>query len=155
MMNEAPWFRVLRFSPGPRYNLYAFVSLGASALRDEEGGLEFAIFSEHNSSRFVELVTMTAHYHKSHCLGVGHTVPVGEPWVQGSTCNHYLVSLPYPLGPEFEVCCTKSSHVHMLWLLPITEQERDYKVQHGLEALESLFDEKALEYWDFRRESAV
>lgn len=157
MTKEAPWFRILRFSPGPRYNLYSFVSLGASALRNEDGGLEFAIFSEYDSPRFVELLTMTAHYHKSQCLGIGigHTVPVGGPWVQGATCNHYLVSLPYPLGPEFEVALVNESHIHILWLLPITEKERDFKIQHGLEALESQFDEKAIDYSDFGRESVI
>ena len=155
MIEEAPWFRVLRFSPGPMYNLWAHVTLGASALRDEEGGLEFSILTEYESPRFVELLTMSAYYHQNHKLGVGHTVSLGEPWVDGSRCNCYLVSLPYPLGPDFEVCKVNDSHVHALWLLPITEKEREYKISNGADALERIFDQKALKYWDFSRRSVV
>jgi hypothetical protein len=155
MVEAAPWFRVLRFRPGPRLNLWAYVSLGASTLRDDEGGLEFSIFSEYESPRFVELLTMSAYYHRDYKLGVEHTAALGEHWVEGSKCNCYLVSLPYPLGPDFEICATKENHVHVLWLLPITEQERDYKVKNGAEALECLFDSTALKYWDFGRKSVV
>ena len=42
-----------------------------------------------------------------------------------------------------------------LWLLPITEAERDLKASSGLEALESRFDEVDLEYWRVDRASVV
>jgi suppressor of fused protein SUFU len=45
--------------------------------------------------------------------------------------------------------------VDVLWLLPITQAERDFKVAHGLEALEQRFDNSALEYWDICRKSVV
>jgi hypothetical protein len=98
---------------------------------------------------------MTAYYHKDRQLGVGHTMALGEPWVENSQCNCALVSLPYPLGPDFEICNTKNSHVHVLWVLPITESERAFKVENGLEAIESAFDKCALPYWDFTRPSVV
>jgi hypothetical protein len=155
MVEAAPWFRVLRFAPGPRLNLWAYVTLGACALRDDENGLEFSAFVQHESPRFVELLTMTAYYHQGHQLGVGHTVSLGEPWVEGSKCNCSLISLPYPLGPDFEVCNTKKNHIHILWALPITEDERDFKIKNGLEEIESTFDRKALEFWDLKRKSVV
>ncbi|MFI7602077.1 hypothetical protein [Actinoplanes sp. NPDC049681] len=37
-------------------------------------------------------------------LDGGPTVPIGRPWLDGSHCDHYLVSLPYPIGPDFETC---------------------------------------------------
>jgi hypothetical protein len=40
-------------------------------------------------------------------------------------------------------------------MLPITEQERDYKVEFGIEALESLFEENEIEYWRAERDSVV
>jgi hypothetical protein len=40
-------------------------------------------------------------------------------------------------------------------LLPITKTERDFKVAQGLEALESLFEEVGIEYWDPFRSSVV
>jgi hypothetical protein len=39
--------------------------------------------------------------------------------------------------------------------LPITTDERDFKVTNGLEALERRFEEAALEYWDTQRASVV
>jgi hypothetical protein len=29
-------------------------------------------------------------------------VNLGEPWLPGSACDHGLISLPYPWGPELE-----------------------------------------------------
>jgi hypothetical protein len=45
--------------------------------------------------------------------------------------------------------------VHLLWLLPITKAERDFKVERGLEALECRFDEVGLHYWEAGRDSVV
>ena len=155
MIELAPWFRVIRFAPGPHLDLWSYVSVGASTLLDESNGLEFAIFAEHESPRYAELVTMMAHYHSGNRLGVGHTVPLGEPWFDGSLCNASLISLPYPLGNEFEVCPLKDSHIHILWMVPITESERQFKIKNGLDALEDKFEEAELRYWDFSRQTIV
>ena len=66
-----------------------------------------------------------------------------------------LVALPYPWGPELQSCHVGDRHVDFLWLLPITKQERDFKVANGLEAPEAVFDERELRYWDPHRLSAV
>ena len=155
MASLAPTFRVMRFAPGPRSELWVYVSLGAHLLRTDGGKFEFAIFSQDESPRFVELLTMSAYYHRSQGLDQGHTVPLGEPWVEGSSCDHYLVSLPYPLGPDFEICCVDDQHIHTLWLLPITQAERDLKVKQGQETLEALFEDRGLEFWNLRRVSIV
>jgi len=81
---------------------------------------------------------MTAYYHRGGKLGLGHTLPIGEPWLPGSRCDRLLASLPYPWGPELQTCHVGDRHVDFLWLLPITRQERDFKVANGLEALEAL-----------------
>ena len=100
-----------------------------------------------------------AYYHansdESFRLDVGHTVPLGEPWLPGSSLDHLLVSQPYPHGPEFEMCRWEGGHARILWLLPITESERDFKGEHGLEALEQRFDDARLRYWDPGRPAVV
>jgi len=148
-------FRMARVGPGPRTPLWTFVSLGGWQADPEHGMLEFAILSPIDEPRFLELLAMTVHYHCSERLGVGHSFPVGESWVSGSSCTNVLVSKPYPLGPEFEVCNVGNSHIHLLWLLPITQSERDFKMAHDYEALEAKFDEARLEYWKFDRSSVV
>ena len=103
---------------------------------------------------------MAAHYHcnpedDSYRLDHGHTVPIGEPWLPGSACDHLLVSLPYPFGPELEMCHWDGGHARLLWLLPITEAERDFMGDRGLEALEQRFDDAAIRYWEADRPSVV
>jgi len=42
-----------------------------------------------------------------------------------------------------------------IWLLPITEAERDFKAEHGPEALEQRFDDAAIDYWEPARASVA
>ncbi len=153
-----PHFRVLEIEPGPKSSLWNYVSLGAWTVSDHNTGhIDFLIITPHQSSRAIDLLTMLAYYHTlpQHRLGLGHTLPIGEPWLPGSACDHLLISCPYPYWPDFEICNTERMHIHLLWALPITRAERDFKVTHGLEALEQRFDEVALEYWQIDRASAV
>lgn len=103
----------------------------------------------------MELLAMTVFYNSGGKLGLAHTLPIGEPWLPGSACDHLLISLPYPYGPELQTCHVGDRHVEFLWLLPISDAERDFKVAWGLEALESRFDEARLRYWQADRASVV
>ncbi len=98
---------------------------------------------------------MTVFYNRGGNLDIGHTLPIGEPWLPESGCTCLLVSLPYPYGPDLQTCHVGDRHVEFLWLLPISEAERDFKVTSGLEALESRFEEVGLRYWQVDRTSAV
>jgi hypothetical protein len=151
-----PRFDVLQVAPGPRINLWTYISMGAWEVeRGESGRLEFVILAAEENARHVELLAMTAWYHSNHGLGLGHTLPIGEPWLEGASCDHLLVSHPYPFGEELEICDLNSTHVHFLWLLPITLAEKEFKVENGLEALEELFAQHALKYWVIERDSVV
>jgi hypothetical protein len=102
---------------------------------------------------------MTAYYHAhsdpSYQLGLGHTLNIGESWLDSSECDVFLVSKPYTLGPEFEVLDVEGLHLHFFWLLPITSAERAYRVSEGLEALEQRFEDAGLVYWSPNRPSVV
>jgi hypothetical protein len=153
-LDELPELRVIEFAPGPKTNLWIYVTIGAWKSR-KDPQLEFSIAAPEQDLRHVELLFMAAWYHKHHRLGVGHTLPIGEPWLRGSNCEFFLVSTPYPFGPEFEVCNLSDGHIHFLWLLPITEAERKFKMNEGLEAIEQRFDESGLLYWVSDRVSVV
>lgn len=56
-------------------------------------------------------------------LSVGRTVNIGRPWIEGAPADHQLLSLPYPHGPGLAHCDASGRHVHVLWLVPITEAE--------------------------------
>ena len=58
--------------------------------------------------------------------------------------------------PESQrTCHLPEGHLHVLWLLPITAAEREFKLRAGVEALEQRFDDCGLEYWDPQRVSVV
>ena len=129
-----PRLRVAEFGPGPKTETWVYASIGAWEGR-QDPLLEFLIIAPEPDLRHVELLTMTAWYHRDRGLGLGHTFPIGEPWLPGSGCEFMLVSLPYPFGRPLEVCCLGDEHIHVFWLLPITRAERAFKAREGLEAL--------------------
>lgn len=153
-LSELPELRVLKIAPGPRTQLWTYATTGACAIENPDSALlEFFILAGSPDDRHIELATLVAWYQLEHRLGIGHTIPLGEPCLPNSLCDHFLLSTPYPFGPELEICPLDANHAHITWLLPITQAERDFKVEHGLEALESLFEAEGLEYWDLRRRS--
>jgi len=121
--------------------------------------MEFMLLAPEQSIRPPQLLRMTAWYHadpdSSHQLGWGHTLPIGEPWLDNSICDVLLVSKPYTLGPDFEILDIGGTHLHFYWLLPITASERDYRNNHGLDALEDKFEEAGLAYWSPLRPPVV
>lgn len=149
-------FRVLEIPPTPKLDLWVYVSLGSwESTVPDQPRMEFALLTKERGDRPVETLHMVAFYHARQHLGLGHTMPIGEPWLPGATCDHYLVSIPYPLGPSFEVAEVGGTTVHVYWLLPITAEEKTFRHAQGLEALEQRFEQAGLEYWDLKRRSVV
>jgi hypothetical protein len=162
-----PDLRLARIPPGERDEEWAYATLGVwqvtAAERERHGLVEFVFGAADDRDVHLQILGMVAHYDADPAerLGVGHTLPIGRPWVEGSRCDHLLVSRPYPWGPKLEVCPLGDDHVHFLWLLPITKRERDFKAErddrgeNGLEALEQLFDAAAIEWWRPDRPSVL
>jgi hypothetical protein len=151
-----PRLKIAVMSPDPRTGLWVYATVGASAARsDPTSLLEFVLTAPAEDLRHAELMTMTAYDHHTEGFGLGHTFPIGEPWLSGSACDHMLISLPYPFGPELEVCCLGERELSFYWVLLITRAERDFKAEHGQEALEQRFNAQAIEFWDPRRPSAA
>jgi len=143
-------------APGPRIDQWAYLSVGAWEVdHDASNGLEFLVIAPRDDPRQVEFLAMTAHYHHGERLGRGHTFPLGQAWLPGSQLNHALVSLPYPFGPNLEICDVDGGHLHFLWLLPISSAEHTFLLTNGVEALEQRFEDSALRYWEPGRKSVV
>jgi hypothetical protein len=156
MQSVDPQFRVLQLAPAGRDRLWHYVSIGAwSATAGGGHGVEFILSTAMQTARAVELLAMNVYYHREDHLGLGHTVPIGEPWLPGSECDHLLVSLPYPFGPRLQRCQVAERYVDFLWLVPITRAERDFKTAHGQEELEQQFEAAGLRYWEADRKSVV
>ncbi|WP_438817629.1 suppressor of fused domain protein [Streptomyces finlayi] len=155
---------ILEVSPGPRADSWTYATAGASlpsanAAGAGRQGLEFVLSAPARDPRFADLLAMTAFYHRGpepHPLDVGHSVPIGEAWLPGSACDHFLVSLPYLHGPALENCTLPHGHhARFLWLMPVTSSEIAYRRTHGTEALEQLLDAAAVNPVDPRRASVA
>lgn len=160
MPSRVPEFFVHEVGPGPRGPGWTYLSFGLWPVTHTEHGhgIEFVMTSAVRSSRLVELVTMASYYHAGpphQRLDLGHTVPIGEPWLPGSVCDHELVSLPYAFGPDLEVCSWRGGHLRILELIPISEAERAYKVEHGQELLEQRLEAAGAHVSDPMRPSVV
>ncbi|MFG2951357.1 suppressor of fused domain protein [Streptomyces adustus] len=151
-----PDLRILTVGPGPRADGWAYLTAGCWATAEKDGhGLEFVLTAPVRDERFADLLAMTAYYHADHHLDLEHSLPIGEPWLPGSHCDHLLISLPYLHGPDLEHCPLPDGHARILWVLPVTAAEMAYRREHGHEALEQLFDEHAIVPTDPRRPSVV
>ncbi|MET8170399.1 suppressor of fused domain protein [Streptomyces sp. NPDC005329] len=152
-----PELRVLVVGPGPRSDSWAYVTAGCWASTVNAGhGLEFVMTSQVRDQRFIDLMAMITYYHcAGHQLDLEHSMPIGEPWVPGSTCDHLLISLPYLHGPDLEHCPLPGGHVRILWTLPVTAAEIEFRRRQGHEALERLFDEAEIVPTDPFRASVV
>jgi Suppressor of fused protein (SUFU). len=120
----------------------AISTVTAMIANDQRRRRQFtAVPSVRVSASVLTHLGMAAYYHAGpheNQLGVGHTVPIGEGWVEGSPLDALLVSLPYLWGPKLEHCLLPDRHIQVLWLILINEAERAYKQAHGADALAGL-----------------
>lgn len=140
-------FYVLEFKPNNRYDFWTYCSVGMSLDRQDNHLIEVFVFSPKQDIAQVELITVCASYHRNGLpLDLHHTINIGRPWLDNSKCDHCFVSLPYLDGEVLELFNFYNKTYHCYWLIPITEKERDYKIENGCEALEQLFEDKQLDY---------
>jgi hypothetical protein len=154
-----PDFHVARVRPERPGGMWILASIGAwRATAGENHGLEFAVAVESDTDAAMRHLAITAYYHAGppeNRLGVGHTVAIGEPWVEGSTLDSILVSLPYLWGPGLEHCQLPDRHIQVLWLIPIAQSERAFAAEHGAAALEQRFEDAQFNYLNPFRAAVV
>jgi hypothetical protein len=144
MLKVGEEFSILEFPPRKERGFWTYATCGLSVLAPDVR-IELHLFSGGRDESIVELLTAVAHYHisSSHKLDLWHTVNFGRPWQHNSKCSFGLISLPYLDGPLLEdMLNEKEIRVKFYWLIPITESEKGFKQDHGIEALEHLFEGK-------------
>jgi hypothetical protein len=147
-----PEFFILEFPPNQRHNAWAYCTVGMSLDRQDDNLIEAFIYSPRQDVALLELLSVTASYHRNSLpLNLNHTVNIGQSWIDESVCDHGLLSLPYLDGEDLELFQFNGETIHCYWFIPITERERDYKIEEGIEALEQLFEEKQLDYLNPKR----
>ena len=126
--------------------LVVYVTGGASAIPRSGARSEFLIVAPTEDEIHREHLAMIANFHADKTLAPlepGRIIHIGRPWVANSRCDHFVVSLPYLQGPDFEWCSLgEDERIRFLWLTPISRAEADYAREHGLEALEALLEER-------------
>jgi hypothetical protein len=148
-------FSVLAFPPSEKTSCWVYSTLGMST-DTPEALIELHILSNKEDATLIELLTVAASFHRNDAtLGLHHTVNFGRPWQDNSACSFGFISLPYMDGEALELFDFDGGHLHNLWLLPITERERDYKVENGWDALEQRFEDGGLDYINPERTSCV
>ena len=146
-------FSVLEFPPSEKASCWIYATLGMST-DTPDSLIELHVLSSKQDATLIELLTITASFHQNDALlGLHHTVNFGRPWQDDSACSFGFISLPYMDGEELEMFNFEGWHLHNLWLLSITESERDYKIENGWDALEQRFEDCGLDYLNPQRTS--
>lgn len=149
-------FFVLEVPPNDIHQMFCYCTVGMSVDRQNDKLIELFIYSPKADEKLVELLTVCASYHKNDVpLNLHHTVNIGQAWLDNSACDYGFISLPYLDGENLEIFTFADKTVHCYWFIPITENERDYKMDNGSEALEQLFEDKQLDYLNPHRASLV
>jgi hypothetical protein len=159
VLDRVPGLQLLEIGSGPRTGLRTYVTLGCwEAVQSGGEGLEFLLSARDTDLTHAETLAWVA---ARHCgtpeqrLHRGSVVPLGKPWTPGSASDRLLVTLPYPYGPDLEWCRWRRNAARLLWLMPITPVEATYVAEHGVEALERLFEQSQVHFADPQRPSVV
>ncbi|UII19566.1 suppressor of fused domain protein [Fulvivirga ligni] len=147
-----PDFYVLEIAPNRVHNMWAYLTVGMSVDREDHNLIELVVYSPTQNESLVELLTLNASFHRNaDALNLHHSVNIGQPCIHGSNCDHGFISLPYLDGEALEIFEFAGKRFHCYWFIPITERERDFKMEEGVEALEDLFEKRQFDYLNLHR----
>ena len=151
-----PDFYILEIPPNSMHSMWVYLTVGMSFERTDENLIELFIFSPEQKNEIVELLTICASFHRNNePLNIHHTVYIGQPWLNDSECDHGFISLPYLDGDKLDVFEFENKKYRFLWFIPITEKERNYKIDNGCEMLEQLFEENQIDYLNPKRKCLI
>jgi hypothetical protein len=152
-------FSVMEIEPLEKQEEWVYITIGASELHSpNHERLEFFILSPVQDKIHIDTLAMLANFHADFSYGgiyLGRVIEIGRPWMNNSSCEYFLVSLPYTIGKKFEHLQTDQFRIRFLWLLPITKNEADYIRKYNQEKLEEAFEKAEIEYLNPNRSSVV
>lgn len=148
---------IVVFPPKGKRGWWTFATAGLSKVT----GIELTLCSYNESDEIVvhlsDLTRQFIDQHESDSTRVssGSVFAFTHPIVPNSHLSHVLLIPPYFEEDGFEFYFDRGELVHVLALVPITEQESNFCLTYGLNALESKFEEHVCNTLDFFRESTV
>jgi len=144
-------FCVLECAPSEKRNMWVYLTCGMSF--GDANPIEMYMFAPRQAPEILEMFYAIAHYHLTgEELDATHTVNFGRPWLPGSKCDYGLLSF---MDAEIDWAEIEGEQTRFLWLIPITKQERDYKIEFGFDALDEIFVDNDVNVDEPTRESAV
>lgn len=150
-----PQLHIAKIAPSSEGEPWTLATIGMSEVdAGHNHGIELVAMAPDAGAAVIFVLGMLAYYHagpEENRLDLGHTVPIGQGWVEGSALDHVLISLPYPWGPKLERCQLGKRQVRVLWALPTYEAERRFKAMEGLEALEQRLEAASINPLDPQR----
>ena len=157
--DRLPGLHIAEIRPKDWPGITILATIGAwTGTRDSNHNLEFLALATSDVRTVRTRLAKVAYYNAGppdHRLGVGHTIPIGEPWVKCSNLDHVLLSVPYLWGPSLEDLVLADRHIRVLWALPIYRIEAEYRHLHGLEELERKLEADGVDVLDPFRNPAV
>jgi hypothetical protein len=124
--------------------------------KEDDLGLELHMFSSKKDGRLIELLTATAHCHRTgQPLGLYDTINFGQSWQDNSECDFGFISLPYIDGPDLENTTYDNKIVKFYWVIPVTKAEVEFRKAIGADALEEVFEVKTFDYLNSKRSSVI
>jgi hypothetical protein len=149
-------FYVLEIPPNNRHNMFAYCTVGMSADRLDENLTELFVYSPVANPALVDLMAHCAHYHRNRLpVRTHNTIGIGRPWLENSKCDHGFISIPWLDGRRLELFDFDGYAIRVNWFIPITKDERNYRLKYGCEALEQLFEQKKIDYLNPARKCLV
>ncbi|MGC5324770.1 suppressor of fused domain protein [Brevibacillus sp. SYSU BS000544] len=148
---------IVVFPPKGKRGWWTFATAGLSKVT----GIELTFCSYNESDEIVahlsDLSRQIINQHQLNAASVssGSVFTLTEPIVPNSLLSHALLIPPYFEEDGFEFYIDRGELVHVLALVPITEQESHFCLTYGQSALESKFEEHECNTLDFFRESTV
>ena len=152
-----PHVDVYRFPPTERRPFFTFITGGMSdmamhapaELGSEFRRIELVFYAADDTPEYQELLRRLAHFpHDNHTwIHWGHTMPNGQPPapLPGTTELDTLIFMESILRPDSslgERLRWRDEPVNLVWCMPITTAECDYKLRHGSNAFYDLLEER-------------
>jgi len=78
-----------------------------------------------------------------------------EFYIKDSPMKHIYFTSPFLWQEKLDQLHLDSKHVAFLLCIPISDRELQYKLEHGDDALESLFQDNEINIYDLYRESVL
>lgn len=87
-------------------------------------------------------------------LGWGHTIPKGEPMAANTALSGVMLLTPGAFEPEAYICDLPNGEVvNFYQMLPLYDEEMDFKLENGADALLERMGDEMLEYIKTNREN--